>query len=235
MSTLISDRIAPKKSHGLGERQQSKQRRKSFATMRDALSVTKEYPSIAIAKKSIAFCSYSGMGCEFYANKESLEELMKHTDEQSEYHLRITTDAYKKLKAENEEIRKKYDKLKNDWNAYHMQVGVYSADKLHPNRASGKSSQPDLRRLSGERKISPSYPVRKSSSPKENTREKRLSGGRESEFTTSERKRKGLQNTPMSLDTGIEIRIDLLTTGEKEKDCGTSYDVLNVDEKEDKL
>ena len=210
MSTLTSDRISPMKS--------SKSRRKSFATMHDAFATTREYPSINITKKSIVFCSYSEMGCEFYANKEKLEDLLKHTSEKSEYHLRLTTDAYKKLRAENEEIKKKYDKLRNNWNAYHMKLGVYDTDKLHPNRVAGKSSQPDLRRLSGERKISPSYLSRRSSTPKENTKEKRLSGGKENEVSTFERKRKDSQNTQMPTNTEFETKLGLLTAGESERD-----------------
>ena len=240
MSTLIYNRISPKKAQSISEKevisQQTGKRRKSFATMKDAFTATKEYPSISLTKKSIVFCSYNNMGCEFYTNKENIEGLMQHTSEKSEYHLRITTDAYKKLRAENEEIRKKYDRLKNDWNAYHMNVGVYSPDKLHPNRITGKSSQPDLRKLSVERKLSPNYPTRRSStSPKESTKERRLSGGREVEFITHERKRKDTQNTQMPIDTEIEKKLDLLTTGESEKDCGMSYDVLDKDERVHKL
>ena len=175
------------------------------------------------------------MGCEFYANKEKLEDLLKHTSEKSEYHLRLTTDAYKKLRAENEEIKKKYDKLRNNWNAYHMKLGVYDTDKLHPNRVAGKSSQPDLRRLSGERKISPSYLSRRSSTPKENTKEKRLSGGKENEVSTFERKRKDSQNTQMPTNTEFETKLGLLTASESERDRDTSYDVLDVEDRDDKL
>ncbi|KAI6659997.1 hypothetical protein LOD99_14338 [Oopsacas minuta] len=216
MTTEIPDQISPIKSEKDSKYERmrhepTRARRKSFATMKDAVTTAQNYPTGNITKKPIISCSYSEMGCDFYVSKDKLEELMKHTNEKGNYHLQITTEAYKKMKSENGEIRKKYDKLKSDWNAYHMQVGVYNSDRTHSIKDVGKLSVPDMKRSSGERKISPGYHTRKISTPKEYTGEKRLSGGKVIENYNErirEKERRNSVNT--TILTNIEINPDKL-------------------------
>ena len=156
--------MSERSKHEPPRSESSKERRKSFATIKDARS-NRNYPIINVTKKSLMLCPYSEIGCDFYINKDNLEELIQHTRDKVEYHLQLTTDAYKKIKSDNEEIKKKYEKLKSDWNAYHMKLeGPHSS-----------------RKMSNENNLSPTY-RRISLTPIPYSSERRPSGGRVSPF-----------------------------------------------------
>ena len=138
-----------------------KARRKSFATMKDAPN-SRNYPIIKVTKKAIVLCTYNEVGCEFYISKDNLEDLMKHTHVQMEYHLQLMNEAYKKIKSENDDLKKKYEKLKSEWNTYHMKI-----DHAQPKK-----------RANSEHKLSPTSVHRTSLSPTPYTPERRLSEGR---------------------------------------------------------
>ena len=142
----------------------SKERRKSFATMKDTQS-SRSYPISNVAKKPIVVCSYSEMGCEFYTKKDNSEELIKHTRDKIEFHLQLANEAYKKIKSDNEETKRKYEKLKSEWNAYHMNL-----DQPQPRRRMSSESKMSLGPGPANRRISLS-PVPYSS-------ERRPSGGK---------------------------------------------------------
>ena len=109
---------------------------------------SKKAPTMMDTKKSGLRCKFFEMGCDFNVRGDQLEILMSHTENSTEYHLELTIDAYRYLKSENEVIKKKYNKLKFEWNNYHMRLGGYNNnEKLNSNVRTKKISQPNLRKM----------------------------------------------------------------------------------------